>query len=49
MELARLFWKGCRDHIGAALVASMLLEGLSNVANKFEEFQLAKTLGTNAQ
>jgi hypothetical protein len=49
MSMARMFWRTCRDHVGAALIANMLLKSLSVEANKFEEFQLADALEANAK
>jgi hypothetical protein len=49
MSMARMFWRTCRDHIGAALIANLLLKRVSVEANKFEEFQLADVLEANAR
>jgi len=43
-ELAKIFWKAGTDHIGASLTANMLLKSLADMADREEEFQLAKEL-----
>ena len=48
-ELSKLFWKAGRDQIGGALVASIMLKSLSEVADRDEEFQLASDLKNSSE
>ncbi|XP_069123673.1 transient receptor potential cation channel subfamily M member-like 2 isoform X2 [Argopecten irradians] len=49
MDLAKLFWKLGRDHLGSALLAAALLKGLANVADGEEEIELSVSLEESAE
>ncbi|KAH3869059.1 hypothetical protein DPMN_032216 [Dreissena polymorpha] len=43
-ELAEIAWARCKDHIGAALIASSLLKELSKIAKMAAEFDIAEEI-----
>ncbi|KAH3869061.1 hypothetical protein DPMN_032218 [Dreissena polymorpha] len=43
-ELAEITWTHCKDHIGAALIASSLLKKLSKIAKMAAEFDIAEDI-----
>ncbi|XP_033755589.1 transient receptor potential cation channel subfamily M member-like 2 isoform X2 [Pecten maximus] len=49
MDLAKLFWKLGRDHLGSALLAAGLLKGLADVADGEEEIELSVSLEESAE
>ena len=48
-KLAKIFWKRGNDHIGGALIASLMFNNLAAKAAQMEELQLAEDLRNNAQ
>ncbi|XP_021379559.1 transient receptor potential cation channel subfamily M member 1-like [Mizuhopecten yessoensis] len=48
MDLAKLFWKLGKDHLGTALLAAALLKGLAKVADGEEEIELSVSLEESA-
>ena len=48
-ELAMLFWRMGRDHIGGALIASRLWKNLAKVADREEELALGQELEDKSQ
>ncbi|XP_064629774.1 transient receptor potential cation channel subfamily M member-like 2 [Lineus longissimus] len=48
-ELALMFWRAGRDHIGSSLMASSLLKNLSEKASEEEEIDLANDLLKHSQ
>jgi transient receptor potential cation channel subfamily M protein 2 len=47
-QLAMIFWRAGKDHIGGALTASMLMKSLSDMVYKEGELELAGELRTNS-
>ena len=48
-DLAMLFWRMGRDHIGGALIASRLWKNLAGVAEGEEELDLGQELEDNSR
>ncbi|CAH1793997.1 unnamed protein product, partial [Owenia fusiformis] len=48
-ELAHLFWKLGKDHIGGALMGSALLKSLSEIADDEEEVDLAQDIAKHSE
>jgi len=48
MPLAMFFWRTCSDQIGSALVASMMLNSLTEEADLAEQWQVAEELRQSA-
>ena len=44
IEIAKIFWKHGKDHIGSALVASIILNGLQKKAEDRGEIELMNNL-----
>ena len=48
-ELAMLFWRLGKDHIGGALTGSLIWKSLADIANDVEELDLGNELSENSR